>query len=118
NLLQFLESRLDNVVYRLGLASTRAEARQLVNHKTILVNESCINIPSYQLSPGDIVTLSEKAKSQDRIKNALDTSSAREDCDWLEMNKKDLVGTFKSIPTRDLLDSDINENLIIELYSK
>jgi len=118
NLLQFLESRLDNVVYRLGFASTRAEARQLVNHKTILVNENYINIPSYQLSPGDIVTLSEKAKSQDRIKNALDTSSAREDCDWLEMNKKDLVGTFKSIPTRDLLDSDINENLIIELYSK
>ena len=118
NLLQLLERRLDNVVYRLGFASTRAEARQLVNHKTILVNESYINIPSYQLSPGDVVTLSEKAKSQDRVKNALDTSSTREDCDWLEMNKKDLVGTFKSIPTRDLLDSDINENLIIELYSK
>ena len=117
-LLQLLEGRLDNVVYRLGFASTRAEARQLVSHKAVNVNDSLVNIPSYQLSPGDIVSLSEKGKQQDRVRFALDYLTNREDCDWLELDSSKFLGTYKSIPERDQLDSDINENLIIELYSK
>ena len=117
-LLQLLEGRLDNVVYRLGFASTRAEARQLVSHKAVNVNDSLVNIPSYQLSPGDIVSLSEKGKQQDRVRFALDNLANREDCDWLELDSSKFLGTYKSIPERDQLDSDINENLIIELYSK
>ena len=118
NLLQLLESRLDNVVYRLGFASTRAEARQLVSHKAIEVNGSVVNIPSYQLSLGDLVSLRDKAKNQKRVLEALDISSSRTECEWLEVNKKDFSGVFSSIPERESLDSDINENLIIELYSK
>ena len=118
NLLKLLESRLDNVVYRFGFASTRAEARQLVSHKAVNVNDSLVNIPSYQLSPGDIVSLSEKGKQQDRVRFALDNLTNREDCDWLELDSSKFLGTYKSIPERDQLDSDINENLIIELYSK
>ena len=118
NLLQLLESRLDNVVYRLGFASTRAEARQLVSHKAIEVNGSVVNIPSYQLSSGDLVSLRDKAKNQKRVLEALDISSSRTECEWLEVNKKDFSGVFSSIPERESLDSDINENLIIELYSK
>ena len=117
-LLQLLEGRLDNVVYRLGFASTRAEARQLVSHKAVNVNDSLVNIPSYQLSPGDIVSLSEKGKQQDRVRFALDNLANREDCDWLELDSSKFLGTYKSMPERDQLDSDINENLIIELYSK
>ncbi|MEC7910085.1 MAG: 30S ribosomal protein S4 [Pseudomonadota bacterium] len=117
-LLQLLEGRLDNVVYRLGFASTRAEARQLVSHKAVNVNDSLVNIPSYQLSVGDIVSLSEKGKQQDRVRFALDNLANREDCDWLELDSSKFLGTYKSIPERDQLDSDINENLIIELYSK
>ena len=117
-LLQLLEGRLDNVVYRLGFASTRAEARQLVSHKAVTVNDSLVNIPSYQLSPGDVVSLSDKGKQQDRIKFALDNLANREDCDWLELDSSQFLGTYKSMPERDQLDSDINENLIIELYSK
>ena len=117
-LLQLLEGRLDNVVYRLGFASTRAEARQLVSHKAVNVNDSLVNIPSYQLSPGDIVSLSEKGKQQDRVRFALDNLTNREDCDWVELDSSKFLGTYKSIPERDQLDSDINENLIIELYSK
>lgn len=118
NLLQLLESRLDNVVYRLGFASTRAEARQLVSHKAIEVNGSVVNIPSYRLSSGDLVSLRDKAKNQKRVLEALDISSSRTECEWLEVNKKDFSGVFSSIPERESLDSDINENLIIELYSK
>ena len=118
NLLQLLESRLDNVVYRLGFASTRAEARQLVSHKAIEVNGSVVNIPSYQLSSGDLVSLRDKAKNQKRVLEALDISSSRTECEWLEVNKKDFSGVFSSIPERESLDSDINENLIVELYSK
>ena len=118
NLLQLLECRLDNVVYRLGFASTRAEARQLVSHKAIEVNGSVVNIPSYQLSSGDLVSLRDKAKNQKRVLEALDISSSRTECEWLEVNKKDFSGVFSSIPERESLDSDINENLIIELYSK
>ena len=118
NLLQLLESRLDNVVYRLGFASTRAEARQLVSHKAIEVNGSVVNIPSYQLSSGDLVSLRDKAKNQKRVLEALDISSSRTECEWLEVNKTNFSGVFSSAPEREFLDSDINENLIIELYSK
>ena len=118
NLLQLLESRLDNVVYRLGFATTRAEARQLVSHKSVDVNGSTINIPSYQLSGGDIVSLRDKAKSQKRVIEALDISSKRPECSWLNIDKGNFSGVFNSAPERELLDSDINENLIVELYSK
>tara|TARA_B100001013_G_scaffold171457_1_gene102854 strand:+ start:2081 stop:2737 length:657 start_codon:yes stop_codon:yes gene_type:complete len=118
NLLQLLESRLDNVVYRLGFASTRAEARQLVSHKSVEVNGSSVNIPSYQLVPGDVISLSEKAKSQKRVKEALEISNSRPECNWLKVNQADLSGVFSSVPERENLDSDINENLIVELYSK
>ena len=118
NLLQLLERRLDNVVYRLGFASTRSEARQLVSHKSVMVNGSVVNIPSYLLSPGDLVSLKDKAKNQKRVLEALEISNSRTECDWLELNKKDFSGVFNSLPERDLLDSDINENLIVELYSK
>lgn len=118
NLLQMLESRLDNVVYRLGFASTRAEARQLVSHKAVEVNGSTVNISSYQLSPGDTIKIKEKAKKQKRIQEAVEISSSRSECEWLEVNKPDFSGVFSSAPERNLLDSDINENLIVELYSK
>lgn len=118
NLLQLLESRLDNVVYRLGFASTRAEARQLVSHKAVAVNGAAVNIPSYQLSSGDLISLRDKAKNQKRVKEAIDISSSRPECEWLEVNKTDFSGVFSSAPEREFLDSDINENLIIELYSK
>lgn len=118
NLLQLLESRLDNVVYRLGFASTRAEARQLVSHKAVAVNGATVNIPSYQLSSGDLISLRDKTKNQKRVKEAMDISSSRPECEWLEVNKTDFSGVFSSAPEREFLDSDINENLIIELYSK
>tara|TARA_B100000287_G_scaffold324826_1_gene308931 strand:- start:181 stop:801 length:621 start_codon:yes stop_codon:yes gene_type:complete len=118
NLLQSLEGRLDNVVYRLGFASTRSEARQLVSHKAIKVNESIVNIPSYQVSVGDIVSLTDKSKKQERVKQALEISASRPDCDWLKVDKNDFSGVYNAIPERDQLDSDINENLIVELYSK
>jgi len=118
NLLQLLESRLDNVVYRLGFASTRAEARQLVSHKAVAVNGATVNIPSYQLSSGDLISLRDKTKNQKRVKEAMDISSSRPECEWLEVNKTDFSGVFSSVPEREFLDSDINENLIIELYSK
>ena len=118
NLLQSLEGRLDNVVYRLGFASTRSEARQLVSHKAIKVNESVVNIPSYQVSVGDIVSLTDKSKKQERVKQALEISASRPDCDWLKVDKNDFSGVYNAVPERDQLDSDINENLIVELYSK
>ncbi len=118
NLLQMLESRLDNVVYRMGFASTRAEARQLVSHKAILVNDKKVNIPSYQLNPGDNISLSNKAQSQSRVKQSLEIAKNREECDWVDVNEGLFSGVYKAIPERDSLDTDINENLIIELYSK
>ena len=118
NLLQLLESRLDNVVYRLGFASTRAEARQLVSHKAVAVNGATVNIPSYQLSSGDLISLRDKTKNQKRVKEAMDISSSRPECEWLEVNKTNFSGVFSSAPEREFLDSDINENLIVELYSK
>lgn len=118
NLLQMLESRLDNVVYRLGFASTRAEARQLVAHKSILVNNSVINIPSYILAAGDEIAVREKAKNQVRIKNAVDLAKQREDVDWVTTNEIALSGVYSRVPGLDDLPPDYNVQLVVELYSK
>ena len=118
NLLRALESRLDNVVYRLGLGSTRAEARQLVSHKSIEVNGALVNIPSYQVRPDDVITVREKSKSQLRIQAALQLAAQRAPCEWLEFDASKLAGTFKRHPDRGELSAEINENLIVELYSK
>lgn len=117
NLLQLLECRLDNVVYRMGFGATRAESRQLVSHKSILVNGETVNIPSYQVKANDVVAIREKAKNQLRIKNALDLAGQR-DIEWVEVNNTKLEGTFKRVPDRADLPAEINENLIVELYSK
>lgn len=118
NLLNLLESRLDNVVYRMGFATTRAEARQLVSHKAIQVNGVAINIPSYQLSPGDVISIREKAKKQQRIIDALTVTEQYGFPSWVEVNPKTMNGTFNSLPDRAELGSDINEQLVVELYSK
>lgn len=118
NLLKLLESRLDNVVYRMGFASTRAEARQLVSHKSLMVNNKVVNIPSYQVQAGDEIAIREKAQKQDRIQNALNIAEQKTELSWVEVDKKKLVGVFKAVPERDELYSDINESLIVELYSK
>ena len=118
NLLQLLESRLDNVVYRMGFGSTRAESRQLVSHKAITVNGKSVNIPSYQIKSGDVVAVREKSKSQDRIKTALELAGQRADCGWIDVNASKMEGTFKAVPERADLPAEINENLIVELYSK
>ncbi|MBL4647882.1 MAG: 30S ribosomal protein S4 [Gammaproteobacteria bacterium] len=118
NLLNFLEGRLDNVVHRLGFGSTRAEAGQLVSHKAILVNGQMVNIRSYQLAPGDVVAVREKAQKQLRIKAALELAERRSESAWLEHEPQAMEGCFKRFPERDELPSEINEHLIIELYSK
>ena len=118
NLLSLLEKRLDNVVYRMGFASTRSEARQLVSHKAVLVNDKKVNIPSYKIAPGDIVSLTASAQTQNRVQQAIEIAKNREECDWIDVNTKSYSGTYKNIPERSSLDTDINENLIIELYSK
>ena len=118
NLLQLLEARLDNVVYRMGFATTRAEARQLVSHKAIVVNGKVVNIPSSQVSPEDVVTVREKAKKQARIKAALDLAAQREKPTWIEINADKMEGVYKRLPERSDLSADINEQLIVELYSK
>ena len=118
NLLQLLESRLDNVVYRMGFGSTRSEARQLVSHKGILVNGTVVNIPSYQVQPGDVVSVREKAKKQLRVQSALAIAEQRGEPIWVEVDAGKLEGTFKSRPDRQDLPGEINENLIVELYSK
>lgn len=118
NLLQLLESRLDNVVYRMGFGSTRAEARQLVSHKAIMVNGKTVNIPSYQVQPGDVVAVRQKAKNQLRIKSSLELAGNRGAAEWLEVSADKLEGQFKHKPERAELSSDINESLIVELYSK
>lgn len=117
NLLRLLERRLDNVVYRIGFGSTRAEARQLVSHKAILVNGRVINIPSYQVSEGDVVSVREKAKNQLRIQGAL-ALSAQRPVAWVEVDAGELEGVFKNYPHRSDLPVEINENLIVEYYSK
>ncbi len=117
-LLQVLERRLDNVVYRMGFASTRAESRQLVSHKAILINGKVTNIPSYQISVGDVISIREKAKGQLRIKSSLELSEQNGSVSWVEVDAKKMTGTFKVLPERSDLSTDINENLIVELYSK
>ncbi|WP_158971291.1 30S ribosomal protein S4 [Paraglaciecola sp. L3A3] len=118
NLLQLLEQRLDNVVYRIGFASTRAEARQLVSHKAILVNGKVVNVPSFNVSADDVVSVREKAKKQARIVAALELADQREKPTWIEVDSKKMEGTFKRVPERTDLSAEINEQLIVELYSK
>ena len=118
NLLQLLESRLDNVVYRMGFGSTRAESRQLVSHKAITVNGTIVNVASFMVKSGDVVAVREKAKNQDRIKSALALAGNRGDSSWIDANATKMEGTFKSVPERADLPAEINENLIVELYSK
>ena len=118
NLLQLLECRLDNVAYRMGLGASRTEARQIVRHNSILVNGKRVNIPSYQVKPGDTVQVAEASKNQLRIKGALAAAEQRGFPEWLEVDVKALKGTFKAKPQRDELPPTINESLVVELYSK
>ena len=118
NLLRLLEGRLDNTVYRMGFASTRAEARQLVSHKAIAVNQKVVNIASYQVSAGDTIEIREKAREQGRIKSALDIAGQVGFPDWVEVDDKKMTGVLKSLPEREDILPDINENLVVELYSK
>ena len=118
NLLQLLEGRLDNVVYRMGFASTRAEARQLVSHKGIEVNGKLVNIPSLQVGAGDAVGVREKARKQLRIQSALEIATQIGLPEWVDVDAKKMAGTFKSLPEREDILPDINENLVVELYSK
>ena len=118
NLLVLLEGRLDNVVYRMGFAATRAEARQLVSHKAIVVNGRVVNIPSFQVSVNYVVAFSEKSKKQASIKASLELAEQREKPTWLEVDSAKMEGVFKRVPERSDLSADINEHLIVELYSK
>ena len=118
NLLRLLEGRLDNVVYRMGFATTRAEARQLVSHKGIEVNGTIVNIPSAQVSAGDAVGVREKAQKQLRVQNAIEIASQVGLPDWVDVDAKKMTGTLKSLPDREDILPDINENLVVELYSK
>ena len=118
NLLQLLECRLDNVVYRMGFGSTRAESRQLVAHKSITVNGDVVNIASYQIKEGDVVAIRQKAKEQLRIKSALELASQRNPIEWVSVDSGKLEGQFVRMPDRGDIAQEINENLIVELYSK
>ena len=118
NLLKLLESRLDNVVYRMGYGSTRAESRQLVSHKAITVNGGVVNIASFQVKADDVVAVAEKSKGQLRIQAALQLAAQRGQVDWVEVSAEKMEGTFKRLPDREELPAEINENLIVELYSK
>lgn len=118
NLLKLLECRLDNVVYRMGFGATRAEARQLVSHKAIMVNDVIVNIPSYQVKAGDKVSVREKARKQSRIQDSLNVAEQHGFPEWIEVDLKGMSGTFKSVPERSELPAEINESLIVELYSK
>ncbi len=118
NLLKLLETRLDNVVYRMGFGSTRAESRQLVSHKAMSVNGHTVNIPSYQVKEGDVIAIREKAKTQLRIQNAITIAGQRSDVEWVDVNADKKEGVFTRVPDRSDLPAEINENLIVELYSK
>jgi small subunit ribosomal protein S4 len=118
NLLFLLESRLDNVVYRMGFGSTRAEARQLVSHKAITVNGASVNIPSYMVKAGDVIALREKSKKQNRVVEALQLAAQVGMPAWVEVNAEKAEGVFKSVPDRDQFAADINESMIVELYSR
>jgi len=118
NLLKLLEGRLDNVAYRMGYGSTRAESRQLVGHKAITVNGTVVNIPSFQVKAGDVVAVREKAKKQVRIQDAISVAEQLGFPEWISVDVKGLEGTYKAVPDRDELSAEINESLIVELYSK
>ena len=118
NLLKLLESRLDNVVYRMGFAASRTEARQLVRHNGITVNGRKLNIPSFQVRPNDVVAVSERARQQLRIQAAMQMAQQRGFPEWVDVDPKELKGVFKNVPDRSDLPSEINEHLVVELYSK
>lgn len=118
NLLQILECRLDNIVYRMGFGSTRTEARQLVSHKAIEVNGKSVNIPSYIVKAEDVIAVREKSRRQARIQDALTVAEQVGFPEWVDVDPKKMRGTFKSVPDRNELPSDINEQLVVELYSK
>lgn len=118
NLMILLERRLDNVVFRMGLARTRKEARQIVDHKNVLVNGKCVNIPSYLIKAGDEIEIREKSKSSQRYKGILEATSARLVPEWLDVDQENLKGTVKMLPIRENIDVPVNEMLIVELYSK
>ncbi len=118
NLMTMLESRLDNVIFRMGFARTRKEARQVVDHKHVLVNGKVINIPSYLIKAGDVISLSDKAKELQRYKDVLEVTGARLVPEWLDVDQDALKGTVKNLPSREMIDVPVNEMLIVELYSK
>ena len=120
NMLVLLELRLDNVIFRLGYARTRKEARQIVGHKHVLVNGKCVNIPSYQVKAGDVISICEKGKNKgaQRYKDILEVTEGRTVPSWLEADHENLTGTVKEIPTREVIDVPVNPTLIVELYSK
>jgi small subunit ribosomal protein S4 len=118
NLLSLLESRLDNVVYRMGFGSTRAEARQLVSHKALTVNGKAVNIPSYMVKAGDVIAVRDKSKKQNRVVEALQLAQQVGMPSWVEVNIEKAEGVFKSVPDRDQFAADVNESLIVELYSR
>ena len=118
NMLVLLELRLDNVLFRLGYGRTRKEARQIVDHKHVLVNGKCVNIPSYQVKAGDVISIKEKHKSAQRYKDILEVTGGRTVPSWLEADHENLTGTVKEVPSRDVIDVPVNATLIVELYSK
>ena len=118
NLMVLLESRLDNVVFRMGFARTRKEARQLVGHKHVLVNGKCVNIPSYRIQPGDVVEIKENKKTMQRYKDIVEATGGVLVPAWLDADIEELKGTVKELPSRDMIDVPVNETLIVELYSK
>ena len=118
NLMVMLESRLDNVIFRLGFARTRKEARQIVDHKHVLVNGKCVNIPSYLVKAGDVIEIREKSKGSQRYKDILEVTGGRLVPEWIEADQEALKGTIKEYPTREMIDVPVNEVLIVELYSK
>ena len=118
NLITLLESRLDNVVYRMGLSMTRREARQIVDHKHVLVNGKCVNIPSYLCKAGDTIEIREKSKGSERYKGILEVTGGRLVPEWIDADQENLKGVIKELPTREQIDVPVNEMLIVELYSK
>ena len=118
NLMVLLETRLDNIVYRMGFARTRSEARQIVGHKHILVNGKCVNIPSYIVKPGDVIEVKENKKSMQRYKDIVEATNGTLVPAWLDADVEELKGTVKELPARDMIDVPVNETLIVELYSK
>ena len=118
NLMVLLERRLDSVVFRMGFARTRHEARQVVDHKSVLVNGKCVNIPSYLIKAGDVIEIREKSKSLQRFKDITEVTASRLVPEWMDVDIENLKGTVKNLPTREMIDVPVNEMLIVELYSK